>query len=321
MSAPLAPGAREIDAAAARLRGWAVRTPLLRLQAPDRDTEIWLKLECLQPVRSFKLRGAANALLSLSREALADGVWTASAGNMAQAVAWCARRLGVRCTVVVPDTAPAAKREAIARLGAELREVPFAEWFRIYGTHAYPGVAGRFVHAFADTAVMAGNATIGREILAELPEPDLVLVPFGGGGLACGIAAALRAAGCRAPVRAVEVATAAPLAAAWEAGRPVPIEHRRSFVDGIGGPCLFSEMWSLARELLAGSSVVTLAQVAAAVRLLATRACVVAEGAGAAPVAAALAATGREARRIVCVVSGGVIDAAVLASILRGEQP
>ena len=239
---------------------------------------------------------------------------------MAQAVAWHARERGLPCTAVVPDTAPQTKLDAIERLGARPVKVPPETWFEVFSTRSYPGMEGLFVHAFSDPAVMAGNGTIGLEILEDFPDPDEVLIPFGGGGLSCGIAAALRerAPGCR--VYACEVETAAPLAASLAPGEPVEVEHRPSFVDGIGGPRVFPEMFALARELLDGSLVVGLDEVAAAIRMLAERNRIVAEGAGAAPVAAALARK-PAAEKIVCVVSGGNLDTAKLQTILSGRTP
>jgi threonine dehydratase len=303
----------------------------VRLAAPEVGREIWLKLECLQPIGSFKIRGAANAMALASHEVLAAGVATASAGNMAQGVAWVARALGVPCTVVAPDHAPAAKLEVLARLGARVEKVPFARWWQVLEERRYPGLDGIFIHPVADEAVIAGNAGIGLEILEDLPEPAAVLVPYGGGGLSSGIALALRAAGSSTPVYACEVATAAPLAASFAAGGPRAIEYTPSFVDGIGGRGVLAEMWPLVRGLLAGACVSTLESVAAAVRTLATRAHVVAEGAGGASLAGVLAgartcdAGGRPASlpegAIVCVISGGNIDPAKLATILDGRVP
>lgn len=310
----------EIRAARERIRGAALRTPLLQLDAGDGTAEIHLKLENLQPIGSFKLRGAGNAMALAGPERLARGVVTASAGNMAQGVAWIARRLGVPCRVLVPDHAPRAKLDAIRRLGGEVVAVPFDAWWRVIETHEAPGLEGFFLHPVCDRAVIAGNGTIGLEILEDLPGVDAVIVPYGGGGLSAGIASALRALRPEARVYACEVATAAPLAASLAAGEPRPVEYTPSFVDGIGGKGLLEEMWPLVSGLLAGSLVVSLEQVAAAVRTLVARARVVAEGAGAAPVAAALAGLAPGAR-ICCVVSGGNLDAAVLARILAGETP
>jgi threonine dehydratase len=331
-----APTLDEVRAARRRIAGIAVQTPLLRLEwdppppatpAAHPAPEIYIKLENLQPIGSFKLRGAANAMLQAGRERLADGVYTASAGNMAQGVAWSARRLGVAATAIVPDHAPATKIAAIERLGGTVMKVPFETWWQVIVEHRYPGppaMTGLFVHPVSDTAVMAGNGTIGLEICEQLPDVDAVLVPFGGGGLSCGIAAALRALRPEAAVYGCEVETAAPLAAALAAGAARAIDYRPSFVDGIGGKSLLPEMWPIVSSLLAGSHVVPLAAVAAAVRLLADRHRVIAEGAGATSVAAAMAwATGAPSppRKIVCIVSGGNIDSAKLATILAGGVP
>ena len=310
----------DIRAARERIADAAIRTPLVRLNVDGGPAEIYLKLENLQPIGSFKIRGASNRMALASSAELERGVWTASAGNMAQGVAWNARRLGVPCTVVVPQGAPATKLAAIERLGASVVAVPHDEWFETFRTRRRDGLEGLFIHAFSDDAVMAGNGTIGLEIVEDLPEVDAVVVPFGGGGLSCGIASALRALRPRTKVFAAEVATAAPLAAALAKGEATSIEHTRTFVDGIGGPRVFPEMFALARELLAGALVSSLDEVAAAVRLLVERNRVVAEGAGATAVAAAL--NGRAgAGNVVCVVSGGNIDLATLALILEGRTP
>jgi threonine dehydratase len=310
----------DIRSAVPRIASSALRTPLVRLELEDAPCEIWLKLENLQPIGSFKLRGASNAMLAVPRSALAGGVWTASAGNMAQGVAWQARRMGVPCTVVAPDHAPTTKLVAIERLGGSVIRVPFDEWFEILATRTHPGVPGMFIHPVSDAPVMAGNGTIALEILEDLPDVDAIVVPFGGGGLSCGIATALRALRPETRVYACEVETAAPLAAALAAGQPVRVDYRPSFVDGIGGRFVLEEMWPLARGLLAGSLVVSLEQVAGAIRLLVERNRVIAEGAGAASVAAALAG-GAGAGRVVCVVSGGNIDPEKLAVILEGRIP
>jgi len=283
-----------------------LRTPLVRLNV-DAAAEIWLKLELLQPIGSFKLRGAANAMRLAPREELERGVATASAGNMAQGVAWNAKRMDVPCTVMVPEHAPATKLEAIERLGGRIVKLPFDRWWQAMVDHGHPDV-------------MAGNGTIGLEILEDLPDVDTVLVPWGGGGLSCGIACAVRGSGSRASVWACEVASAAPLTQSLAAGRPVETDYHPSFVDGIGARSLLEEMWPLAREVLAGAHVATVDEVAAAVRTLVERARVVAEGAGATPVAVALSGKAGGGK-IVCVVSGGNIDSAKLAKILEGKTP
>ena len=315
------PAIAAIRAAQAALAGTVVRTPLLRLNVDDAPYEIWLKCENLQPIGSFKLRGAANALRLAPREALRNGVYTASAGNMAQGVAWNARRMGIPCSVVVPEHAPATKIAAIERLGGRVIRVSFDEWWNVFVEHHYPGLDGFFVHPVADAAVIAGNGTIGLEILEDLPDVDTILVPFGGGGLSSGIAAAVKAVAPGVRVLACEVSTAAPLAASLAAGGPRSVDYTPSFVDGIGGKSLLEEMWPLVSALLDGSIVVELKDVATAVRLLAERNRLIAEGAGAAPVAAASAGRVPGARKVVCIVSGGNIDAAKLTTILAGGVP
>jgi len=286
----------------------------------DGDREIHLKLENLQPIGSFKLRGASNAVLQIPLDKLQAGVVTATAGNMGQGVAWIARELGVPCTVVVPDHAPETKLDAMARLGARIDKVEYDRWWEALESSSYPETEGVFIHPVQDERVMAGNGTIGLELLEDLPAPDAVLVPFGGGGLSVGIASAVKALRPEARVYAVEPEPGAPLTAAFASGEPEPIDYRPSFVDGAGAPMVLPEMWPRAREALDGAFAVSLDETAAAVRLLAERARVVAEGAGALALAAALAGHGGDGR-VVCIVSGGNIDAAKLATILAGQTP
>ena len=307
----------EIEAARSRLDGLAIRTPLVRLNMNTDSIEIYLKLENLQPVGAFKIRGAGNAMALAGTEALQAGVWTASAGNMAQGVAWTAARLGVRCSVVVPDHAPEAKLEALDRLGASIVKVPFDVWWQIIVTHRFDGQRGVFVHPVSDPAVMAGNGTIGLELVEDLPDLDAVVVPYGGGGLSSGIASALRHLKPEVPVYGAEVDTSAALHAAFAAGEPTEIEYMPSFVDGIGSGRILDEMWPLVSELLAGSLVSSLEEVEAAIRALIVRNHVVAEGAGAASVAAAIRGGAGEGK-VVCIVSGGNINPAKLAEILTG---
>ena len=311
----------EVQAAADRIRGAALRTPLVRLNVDDAPAEIWLKLECLQPIGSFKIRGSANVMARTDPERLARGVYTASAGNMAQGVAWNARRLGVPAWAVVPDTAPQAKLAAIARLGATAIPVSFDEWWDVITAGTYEPLADRtFVHPFLDSDVMAGNGTIALEILEDLPGVGAVVVPYGGGGLSCGIASTLRVLSPSTRVFASEVETGAPLSASLAAGRPTAIEYTPSFVDGIGAKAVVPEMFELARTLLAGSLVVSLKETAAALRLLVERNHVVAEGAGATAIAAAR--SGRTGPgTVACVISGGNIDPAKVATILTGAIP
>ena len=305
--------AEDVMAARDRIAHIVDRTPLIPLEGIE---GVHLKLETLQPIRSFKLRGATNAILALSEDELAAGVYTASAGNMGQGLAWAARRHGVPCAVVVPDSAPRTKLDAVRRLEAEIISLPYEEWWDVLATHHYaPLEPARFVHPVSDVDMMAGNGTIGLEILGDLPDVETVMVPFGGGGLSGGIAAAIRAARPEVRIYGCEVETAAPLRAALAAGGPTKVPRIPTFVDGIGGPTVLPEMWPVASRLLAGSLVVSLAEVEAAIRLLVERAAIVAEGAGAVSVAAGLKRLGVD-RRTVCVVSGGNIDASVLSRII-----
>jgi threonine dehydratase len=316
--APVVPSLEEIEQARRAIAGAAIRTPLVRLGSADGPAEIYLKLENLQPIGSFKIRGAMNAISHLSPADLARGVATASAGNMAQGVAWGAKLRSVPCTVLAPDTAPDTKTRAVERLGGRVLKVPFDEWWHAFETRTLPGVDAVFIHAFDDAHVVAGNGTIGLEILEDLPDVDAIVVPWGGGGLASGIAAAVRGRGSKARVYAAEVETAAPLAASLAAGTPQVVEFHRSFVDGIGSKTVFPDMLRRAQALLAGSLVATLRDVAAAMKLLAERNRVIAEGAGACPVAVAL--SGRAGSgKLVCVVSGGNIDLDRFCSVVGGE--
>jgi len=281
---------------------------------------LYLKLENLQPIGSFKLRGAGNAIAVADPARRSRGVSTASAGNMAQGVAFWAARLGIPCRVVVPDHAPSTKLRAVERLGGTIERLPFDEWWQVLVDHGQPGREDLFVHPVSDPPVVAGNGTIGLEIVEDLPDVDAVVVPYGGGGLSCGIASALRALRPSARVYAAEVETAAPFAAALAAGKPVTAPYAASFVDGIGARSVLAEMWPLARAILAGSIVVSLEEVAGAIRELAERHRVIAEGAGGASVAGAL--TGKAGSgNVVSVVSGGNIDSEKLAAILEGRTP
>jgi len=302
----------EIRRARERLRDDVLRTPLVPL-----DERIWLKLECLQPIGSFKLRGALSAVRAASTPELAGGVVTASAGNMAQGVAWAAREAGVRARVIAPEGAPRAKLDGVERLGGEVISVPHEEWWRAMVERGREGVDGLFVHPVEDDAVMAGNGTIGLELVEDLAAFDTIVVPWGGGGLTTGIASAVKALRPGVRVVAAEPETAAPLAASLAAGEPTEVEYRPSFVDGAGGRALLPTMWEHARELVDEAVAVPLDEIAAAMRLLAARAHVVAEGAGALALAVAL----RREDRCVCIVSGGNVDALVLSRVLAGETP
>jgi threonine dehydratase len=305
----------EIQDARRRIANIAIRTPLIRLNVAAGPADIYLKLENLQPIGAFKIRGAANAIFSLPPEKLECGVVTASAGNMAQGVAWCALQLGIPCTVIAPATAPDAKIHAIERLGGHVIKVSFDEWWRAFEQRAYPGVDGTFIHSFDDPDVMAGNGTIALEILEDLPDVEAIVVPWGGGGLTCGVASAMRQLRPECRIYTAEVATAAPLAASLAAEEPTVVDYQPSWVDGIGAKAVFPQMFERAQKLIDAALVADLDSVAAALRLLVTQNHVVAEGAGACPVACALSG-GAGSGKIVCIVSGGNINPAKLASLL-----
>jgi threonine dehydratase len=299
-------------AAAAEARrniaGIAIRTPLVRLNTDGAgDHEIYLKLENLQPIGSFKIRGAANAVAMTPGDRLAKGLVTASAGNMAQGVAYCARRLNVSATAIAPDSAPETKLRAIDRLGGRVIKVPFDQWWRAFEERSFPGVDATFIHAFDDPNVMAGNGTIGLELIEDLPDVKAIVVPWGGGGLACGIAAVVKALRPAVRVYAAEASTAAPLAASLKDGTPQVIDYQPSFVDGIGSKTVFPGMLAEAQRLLEGSIVVTLEEASYALKLMAERTRVIAEGAAACAVAAALSGKAGPGK-IVAIVSGGNID-------------
>lgn len=296
----------------------AVRTPLVRL-AMEGPQDIWLKLETLQPVGSFKIRGARNAIAVLGKPNLEQGIYTASAGNMALGLAWCAKERSIPFTTIVPDHAPEIKTRAVERLGGRIIRVPFPRWWQVLMERQYDGMRGTFVHPVSDPAVIAGNATVGAEIAEDLPGVDQVLVPFGGGGLVCGIAAALGTDAPRARIVACEIETATPLTVSLKAGECRQVDYTASFVDGIGSGGLLPEMWDLVRRSIHGTAVVTLEETAAAIRILVERMRVVAEGAGAVPVAAALGGK-VGGTTICCVVSGGNINPERLAAILTHAE-
>jgi threonine dehydratase len=304
----------EVEEARRNIGGVALRTPLVRCNT-DTPADFYLKLENLQPIGSFKIRGAANVMARTPRERLERGVLTASAGNMAQGVAFCARRMRIRATIVAPETAPATKVSAVERMGGRVIKVPFADWWRTFETRSYPGVEATFIHAFDDPDVMAGNGTIALELLEDLPDLEAVVIPWGGGGLSCGIAAVLRARAPRVRIYAAEIETGAPLAASLAAGEPRTVEYKSSFVDGIGSKMVFPAMFERARQLLDGSLVVSLAEAAQAMKLVAERNRVIVEGAAACAVAAAL--SGRAGSgKVAAIVSGGNIDLDKFAQIV-----
>ena len=297
----------DIRAAHERIRGVVTRTPLIRLlHGVDGAPEIWLKLENLQPINAFKLRGAANAVALLSPEDRSKGVWTISAGNAGQGVAYAAREAGVPCTVLVIETAPETKIDRMRALGATLVKAPFDACWQAMDDRAYPGIEGTFVHPFDDHDFIAGNATAGLEILEDLPGVKTVIGAIGGGGLMSGVGAAFRALAPHVRVLGAEPETAAPGALSFAADAPKVFEDwQASFVDGAGGKSIFPRMWDRLKANVDGSVVVTLEEVRNAMKLVASKARVITEGAGALGVAAALKE--REGP-VVAVVSGGNID-------------
>jgi threonine dehydratase len=307
----------DIHAARERVADLVVRTPLVRLHVADAPAEIHLKLEPLQPINSFKIRGAGNAIRSAPEALRAQGLLTASAGNMAQGVAWVARELGLSATIAVPEHAPQAKLDAIERLGGRVLKVPYDEWWQAIVTSEIPGEEGLFIHPVADEAVMAGNGTIGLEILEDLPDVDTVVIPVGGGGLTVGIASAVKALKPDVRIVTAEPETGAALHAAFAAGEPVDVDYQPSFVDGSGSRRVLDPMWPRLREVVDEAVAVPIADTERAVRTLAERVRVIAEGAGALSTAAALA--GRAGTgKVACVVSGGNINLATLAGIIDG---
>ena len=307
-----------IQDAAGAVYNAAIRTPLIRVDLATGSTgnaEIYLKLENLQPIGSFKIRGAYNAIRQLTPAQLKDGVWTVSAGNAAQGVAFAARKAGARCSVMVMDTAPDTKIRAIERLDASIVRATYDECWKTVEAHGSDRMSGHFVHPFDDDQFIAGNATAGLEILEDLPDVDAIIAPLGGGGLLSGISAAIRSLKPDTRVYAAEPDTAAPLSASLAAGRPVYFDGwKASFVDGAGGKSVLTTMWPLLSGL-SGSIVVSLDEVAGAMKLVAERARVIAEGAAGCAVAAAM--SGRAgAGKVVAVVSGGNIDLAKFAALV-----
>jgi threonine dehydratase len=313
-------GIAQIDAARERIKDLSLITPLLGCDIAPPGKTIRLKLENLQPIGSFKIRPIANAVLSRDRAELNAGIYTTSSGNSALGVAWMARRLGISATAVVPANAPDAKLEKLRRLGTRIDMRPNDVWWRAIEAGTLDDQEGVYIDAVRDPASLAGDATIGVEILAQWPEVEAILIPFGGGGLASGIACAVRALRPEVKVIACELASAHPLRSAFEAGAPVPTTHDAGFVSGVGYGSVLPEMWPLVKSMVDEVATVSLAQVAQAIKLLAEHNRVVAEGAGALSVAAALAAQ-YSPSKVCAVISGGNIDSDVLAAILRGQMP
>lgn len=299
----------DIRAAQSRIAGTILRTPLVRLELGPDYPDIRLKLENLQPINAYKLRGATNAIAMLPESERAGGVWTISAGNAGQGVAYAARQAGIPCSVVVIETAPAAKIERMRALGAKLIPVPYHVAWKALEDRAFPGVEGTFIHPFDDDHFIAGHGTIGLEILEDAPDTASVIASIGGGGLITGVGSALKALRPEINIWGVEPETAAPMALSLAAGSPQKFkEWKSSFVDGAGGQSVFPRMWERMKPIVDDSLVVSLEETRKAMRLMAEKARVIAEGAGALPLAAALSGRVSGNGPIVCIVSGGNLD-------------
>ena len=313
----------EIKAAQKRISDSAIRTPLVKLNVEDAPAEIYLKLENLQPIGSFKIRGASNAMKIADPETLKKGVWTMSAGNHGQGVAWNARKLGVPCTIHAFSFTAKTKIEAMKNMGAKIKMIPpltgMDDIKQIFDP-AFYDEEGLCVHPFSDPAVMAGQGTIGLEIIEDLPDVDAVLIPFGGGGLSCGVASAIKAVKPDTKLYGCDAETMPVLTSSFKAGKPVDVEFVPSFISGIGVPFILPEMWDLAKRLLDGATVSSMREICDAIRLLAERNRVIAEGAGAVPVAAALSGKAGSGK-VVCVITGGNIDLDKLLKIFQGKIP
>jgi len=306
----------EIYAARERIKGTAVRTPLIRLRHDEAAPEVWLKLETLQPINAFKIRGAANAVALLTPEQRSRGVWTISAGNAGQGVAFAARDAGIHCTVVAIETAPDTKLERMRNLGATIVKAPFDACWRAMEERSFPGVEGTFVHPFDEHDFVAGNATLGLEIIEDLPNVRTVITAIGGGGLISGVGSAIRQLAPHVRILGAEPETAAPGALSFEKGSPQVFSGwQASFVDGAGGKSIFPRMWERMEGIVDGSIVVTLDEVRRAMRIVAEKVRVIAEGAGALSVAAALSGRAGDGP-IVAVVSGGNIDLKKFAELI-----
>src|ERR1700722_5213618 len=310
----------QIEAARARLEGLSAVSPLVACGAAPAGKTVLLKLENLQSVGSFKIRPIGNAVLARDRGRLSSGIYTTSTGNSALGVAFMARRLGIAATAVVPTNAPEAKLEKLRRLGTRIEMRPTEEWWQAIKTGVLDGQEGVYIDAVRDPASLAGDGTIGLEILQQSPDIEAILIPFGGGGLACGIACAVRVLKPDVKIIACELASAHPLEAAFAAGAPAETPHAPGFVSGVGFGTVLPEMWPLARSLIDQVITVSLTEVADAIKVMVEHNRGVAEGAGAVSVAAAL--SGRYTESTVCaVVSGGNLDSSALATILGGNVP
>lgn len=310
----------EVYAARERISGTILRTPLIRLNVNNLPTEIYLKLENLQPVGSFKVRGATNVLKKATKEQLSKGISTASSGNLGLALAWYAQRIGIPCTAIVPDKSPEAKLSPLKEAGGTVVKVPYDEWFKIVITSKFEKLKGYFIHPVFNPDMMAGHGTIALEILEDLPDVDAVIMPYGGGGLCCGMSSVIHALKPDTKLFVSEVETAAPVAAALAAGEPREVVKRPAPFHCVGANSVLTPIWPLVSRFIASSIVVTIGEVAEALRVLAEKNHVIAEGSGALPVAAAR--TGKAGSgKVVCVVTGGNIDFDKLVKILAREIP
>lgn len=320
MNVPYRPSLDEIATARARLTPYIPRTPLVRLNLGLPDRQIFLKLETLSPIGAFKLRPALNALLSREADTLRNGVATTSSGNMAYGMAWAANKLGVPMVAYMYAGAPQTKIDGVHQLGGDVRFISIETWWQYIIGAAQPDSSELLINPVTDQAVLAGNGSIGMEIIEDLPEVDVVFTPYGGGSMTTGVASAVKALRPHTKIFAVEDENAAPVTAALGAGHIVEIETRPSFIKSIGGPSLVPQLWPVVSELIDGAVTVSLEQVTEAMRLLFSKGKVIAEGAGAASLAAALSS--EHARgKVVCVVSGGNIDAQAYATVLAGGIP
>ena len=309
----------EIRAARERIRGVAIRTPLIRLRHDAAKPEIWLKLETLQPINAFKIRGAANAVAMLTPEERKRGVWTISAGNAGQGVAFAAGEAGIPCTVLAIDPAAETKIERMRKLGARLVRAPFDQCWKAMEDREFPGIEGTFIHPFDDHNFVAGNATLGLEIIEDLPDVKTVITAIGGGGLIAGVASAVRQLAPQVKIYGAEPETAAPGALSFEKGSPqVFARWQASFVDGAGGKSIFPRMWERIHSIVDGSIVVTLDEVRRAMKLMAEKSRIIAEGAGALAVAAAMSGKAGDGP-IVAVISGGNIDLKKFAELVTAD--
>lgn len=316
LSAPALP---EIRAAAKVLPRFVARTPLIKLDIGAKSNEIFLKLESLQSIGAFKVRPIGNILLNVRQPSSRNGFYTASSGNAGLALAWLARKLEIAATVYAPESAPPAKLTTIRNLGATVEQMPDDEWWQIIERGAHPTDPGVYVDAVRNPLAVAGSGTIGLEIMEQMPDADTIIIPFGGGGLSCGIAAAIRAVRPDVRIIVAESDAATPLTSALRNGRPVSVDVQPSFISGAGAPMVLREMWPLINALVDDSVVVPVAAVADAIRQLFVQAKLIVEGAGAIAVAGALSG-GRDFRKAVCIVSGGNIDPGLMAAILRNQE-